>query len=111
MTATSGREAFTIEAAISAAGDKLEPLVVFKGVHAMSSWHNTNFKGTVAVTKNGWMTADIFHQWFQYFVENVTARPALLVLDGHSSHMKYETVKLVSDIDITRFLARLSYQH
>ena len=96
VTATSGREAFTIEAAISAAGDVLEPLVVFKGVHAISSWYNPAFKGRIAVTKNGWMTADVFHEWFRYFAENVTARPILLLCDGHSSHLKYGTLKLVS---------------
>ena len=95
VTATSGREAFTIEAAISAAGDVLEPLVVFKGVHAMSSWRNEGFKGRVAVSKNGWMTGDIFNEWFKYFAQTVTARPIILICDGHSSHLKYETLKLV----------------
>ena len=104
VTATSGREAFTVEAAISAARDVLEPLVVFKGVYAMSAWQNANFKGRVAVSKNGWMTSEIFSAWFKYFAETVTARPILLVCDGHSSHLNYETLKLALDegIDILK---------
>jgi len=88
-------EAFTIEAAISAAGEVLDPLVVFKGVHIMSNWYNKDFKGQVEVTKNGWMTAEVFNQWFKYFAETVIARPCILIWNGHSSHLKYETIKLV----------------
>ena len=77
VTATSGREAFTIEAAVSAAGDILEPLVLFKGVHVMSNWYHKDFKGTVDVSKNGWITGEMFHKWFKYFCRMVTARPLL----------------------------------
>ena len=84
-----------MEAAISAAGDVLEPLVVFKGAYVMSGWHNEDYHGMVDVTPNGWMTADVFFKWFKHFAEVVTARPLILICDGHSSHLSYETIKLV----------------
>ena len=63
----------------------------------MSQWdfHN-NFGGKLAVTDSAWITAEAFHNWFQWIVETVTARPLLLVFDGYASHLSYETITLLS---------------
>ena len=99
VTATSGREAYTIEAAICADGKAFDPMVVFKGKHTMANWGmDASFKGNFTVSDSGWMNAEIFHNWFEWFSKEVTARPLLLIMDGHSSHLSYNTIKLVSII-------------
>lgn len=40
---------------------------------------------------NGWITSQIFYDWFKKFVETVKPtkeKPVLLLLDGHASHTK-----------------------
>ena len=97
MTATSGREAYTIEAAICADGKAFDPLVVFKGKHTMSNWlSDARFKGNITVSDSGWMNGEIFYNWLEWFAKEVTARPLLLIMDGHSSHLTFNTIKLVS---------------
>ena len=91
MTVTSGREAFTIEIAVSAAGDVLDPMVLLKGKYGWTNWHNPAYKNQMDVTPNGWMTAECFHNWFKNFAETVTERPLLLICDGHSSHLLQHT--------------------
>jgi len=95
ITPRNSKEVYSIQAAVSAAGDVVKPLILFKGAYVMSEWSSENFKGDVSVTQNGAMTADIFDEWFRVFCEVVTARPLILVCDGHSSHLKYTTIKRV----------------
>lgn len=68
-TCCSGKENITILAGAGAAGEKISPLVIFKGSHVWSSWisHKNKeiFKDmTFAVSPNGWMqlfTMFFFH--------------------------------------------------
>ena len=94
--ATSGREAYTVEAAVCADGTFLPPSVLFKGKNIMSQWGECVFTGRLAVTETGWMNSGAFHNWFKWFATEVTARPLLLIMDGHSSHLSYSTIDLVS---------------
>ena len=93
-TATSGREAISVMAGISANGEKLPPLIIFKGKNIMASWQVDGYPGTqVARSENGWMTSTIFYDWFCAFCKDITQRPLLLLFDGHSTHINYFVVK------------------
>ena len=36
----------------------------------------------------GWINADLFLEWFKFFIKNIPpTRPVLLIQDGHSSHV------------------------
>jgi len=85
-----------VTAAVGAARDVLQPLTLLKGVHATTSRFNPDYKGTIDVTANGWMTGDVSYKWFKHFCQTVTARPIILICDGHYSHLTYKTIKLVS---------------
>ncbi|XP_065082560.1 uncharacterized protein LOC135704950 [Ochlerotatus camptorhynchus] len=77
---------------MSAAGHHLPPYVIF----ARARMHESLKKGAPSGTKfscnpSGYMTADIFLDWFEHFLENVhptVSNPVLLIIDGHSSHTK-----------------------
>ena len=48
-----------------------------------------------AVSDNDWIDQHLFHFWLtEHFLENAVAnRPLLLLLDGHSSHFKPDTIR------------------
>lgn len=56
-TSSSGRENTTVLLCVSASGEKLTLLCVFKGKHIMSSWMNADEEYQTAVTacERGWM--------------------------------------------------------
>lgn len=80
---------------ISAAGQNLYPLVIFKGKSVQQQWFETTldeFKGwQFTATENGWTTDDTALEWLQkvFIPQTVPRDPSearLLVLDGHGSH-------------------------
>ena len=103
ITATSGRELYTVMGAANAVGDYLPPLIVFKGSYHMAAWKAPNsIPGTqIAVSPKGWMTTSLFEEWFSRFCKRVVQRPILMVFDGHSSHLSYKLVKEARDEGIT----------
>jgi hypothetical protein len=100
--ATSGREATTVMAGISAAGDRLPPLLIFKGKKLQSTWRPVNpYKDMqFACSETGWMVTDIFNDWFNFFCTYVTQRPLLLVYDGHSTHINSTVIRKAISEDI-----------
>lgn len=63
VTSGPGRENITILTAVSAAGDKAPPLIVFKGKSVWDEWMADTIDGTdlaYAASSNGWMETDIF---------------------------------------------------
>jgi len=89
VTASSGRENITVMAAVSAAGERRPPFIVFKGTYKMASWEFTRpYPGTeIGTSDNGWMTSTLFQRWFGNFCAEVTQRPLLLIYDGHATHI------------------------
>lgn len=106
VTAGSGKENFTILAGASAAGVKLPPLVIFKGSNVWSSWipneSEANCKDMVfAASPNGWMTCEIFKNYFlNTLIPQVTQRPALIIYDGHVSHINIELINIARENNI-----------
>ena len=46
------------------------------------------------VSDNGWMTKELFFEWFKLFVQMIPPlRPVLLVLDEHGSHITIEVIE------------------
>ena len=49
-------------------------------------------------TSNGWINQNIFLEWFSFFISSIPlARPVLLILDGHSSHMTVEVIEMAQN--------------
>ena len=82
----------TVVCCNNAAGQYVPPLVIFKRKRMPAELSKGAPIGSVVTcSDNGWMDADTFNKWLQHFVDFVkpTAdKKVLLVLDGHSTHVK-----------------------
>lgn len=93
-SATSGERGVltTIICAASATGVYVPPAMIFKRQRFKQELIDNAPNGTIGFcSKSGWVEAEIFEQYIQHFVKHVKCskdNPALLILDGHSSHTK-----------------------
>lgn len=105
-TSSPGRDNITVLLACSAAGEKVPPLIIFKGKHIWDQWtaaENTGYPNTsYAATDNGWMQSDVFLNYFKTsFLKAVgTERPQLLIYDGHSTHLSLNLLETARSEDI-----------
>ena len=103
VTCGAGRENTTTLAVVNATGRVLDPLVIFSGKNFQSTWRGkkalpNTFYG---VSENGWMTTEIFTEWFTLFCEQVQERPLLLILDGHLTHVSVSIIEKAIEEDVT----------
>ena len=103
ITWGAGRENISTLAACSASGRALDPLIIFSGKNFQSTWKGeTPLPNTMyGISDNGWMTTQIFLEWFTKFTEEVTERPLLLIYDGHLSHVSIELIEKAMAENIT----------
>lgn len=118
----SGRESITVLATIAADGSHLPPLIVFKGKGVQVRWTSSNaYPGTLyTCSSNGWMEEPQFFEWFSSnFVKhvdnlrsnlNLPNQPAILMFDGHNSHISYRIVKcaIENHIHLVKFPSHLT---
>ena len=53
------------------------------------------------VSDNGWITKELFYEWFKMFAEMIPPlRPVLLVLDGHGSHITIDVIEYARSEEI-----------
>lgn len=99
----SGKENTTVMACISAAGVLLPPLIIFQGAHLWTSWKGTkDLPNTFyACSEKGWMTTNIFQEWFQKFCTLIKERPQIVIMDGHVTHLDKGTIELAIKENIT----------
>lgn len=102
------RDSITVLACVSATGDCLPPLIVFKGMAVQSRWTSVNeYPGTMyGANSNGWMEEESFYQWLEkMFVRhvqdvrqklNLPDQAAILFFDGHCSHISLRIVELAA---------------
>ena len=100
ITCGTGKENITTLTLCSAAGDVLEPVVIFPGKNFKSTWKGVKAlpETCYGLSDNGWMTSDVF-DWFQLLVKRVTKRP-LLIFDGHLSHTSLSVIELAIEEQI-----------
>lgn len=107
ITTGAGRENITVLATCSASGRAFDPLILFAGKNFQSTWKgSTALPNTMyGISDNGWMTTDVFGDWFEQFIEYVKERPLLLVYDGHLSHVSIRVIQkaIAEDIIIVKF--------
>ena len=103
MIPGSGWEQITVQTCISASGQLLPPYVVYKGKQV--SPYNTiggPLGSRYKSTDNGWMDTETFVDCFKtMFLSSLPpARPVLLLLDGHKSHITYEVRQLAIENNV-----------
>jgi hypothetical protein len=108
----SGRESVSVLATVSADGYHFPPFIVFKGAGVQASWISDEaYPGTLySASSNGWMEEPQFYQWFiKSFVPHVENlriakkcpnQGAILIFDGHTSHISYRILKCAMDNNI-----------
>ncbi|MCL4152982.1 UNVERIFIED_CONTAM: hypothetical protein GTU68_011284 [Idotea baltica] len=104
LTHGANRENVTVLATYCADGSVFEPLIIFKGKRMQSTWcsEDPSNKAEFAVSESGWMTRNIFEDYFEMFIKKTAGiRPILLILDGHLSHSSFTTVQRAAQDNIT----------
>lgn len=94
-----GRTYIRVTAGVNAAGEKMSPLLIFKGKTPRSLF-GFNTKAALRGIKwhyqaNGWMSDEIGDRWFNeiFLNECGDVRPQLFILDGYSSHESLATLE------------------
>jgi len=98
--ATGRKGQITIIACASAAGQIIPPTIIFEAKKLNHAWMHGELPGTsYGCSEKGWITTDLFESWLsEHFLKHaVSARPLLLLLDGHSTHNQPEVIRLARD--------------
>jgi hypothetical protein len=109
-TAVGGKQEWVTDIeCISAAGEALAPLLIFKGTDVSSRWINekTPQGWSFATSKNGWTSNHLGLEWLRRVFEPQTREKAagrrrLLIADGHGSHIQADFIAhcMQNDIDL-----------
>ncbi|XP_047135514.1 uncharacterized protein LOC124812669 [Hydra vulgaris] len=88
----------TVLCCASAVGAYVPHMIIFPRVHMKPSFMDQAPQGAFGVaTKNSWINEELFNIWFDHFLQftqpSSCNTPTLLVLDGHSCHVK--NIKLI----------------
>lgn len=90
-------ETISVACCANAAGTViLPPFVIFKGGSLTTNTKISNYPPdtTFACSDSGYMVSELFRHWLDLFVKKIPpARPVLLILDGHGSHVQYDVLK------------------
>lgn len=97
----SGRKGqVTIVGLANATGQAIPPMDIFDAQKLNYAWTKGEFPGTkYGLSGNGWINTELFESWLsEHFVEHaVSARPLLLLLDGHSTHYQPQSVRFAKE--------------
>lgn len=98
MTEGTGRPNVTVLGCAIAEGNVLPPLIAFKRRNLWSTWRGCEETGIIqgtffGVFSTGWMTTEVFKDWFNWFAQNVKERPLLLHFVIHMFHVNLHFIK------------------
>ena len=96
LTSAEKGRTHTILSCVSASGQVIPPFMIYPRERPVplkmreGAYPNTFFQ----VSDNGWITKELFFEWFKLFVQAISSvRPVLLMLDGHTSHITINTIE------------------
>ena len=105
------QEWVTVVECISANGELIPPLIIFKGENLMSSWIPANVANEwhFSCNSKGWTSNIHGEQWLEQCFDPATkakanGRKRLLICDGHDSHISAQFVRYCIDNKIILFL-------
>jgi len=82
----------TVVVCMNVTGSFIPPLFIFPRQRMKAELMDGSPPGSICVCHpSGWMQMDIFGQWFEHFLTTSGAsklNPVLLILDGHSTHVR-----------------------
>ena len=114
LTSAEKGRTHTILSCVSASGQVIPPFVIYPRKRPVplkmreGAYPNTFFK----VSDNGWITKELFFEWFKLFVQAISSvRPVLLILDGHTSHITINTIEYAKANEIHLLCLPLHTSH
>ena len=96
----------TVVACVSAAGQAIPPLIIWKRKTMTPEMAIGEIVGTqYGFSESGWTNSILFDSWFkkQFMRYAPAGRPLILFLDGHSSHYFPDTIALAAENGIIIF--------
>ena len=102
---TGNKAQITVVGCINAVGNAIPPMVIYSAKSFNADWCKCDVPGTVyALSPKGWIDQELFKHWLMsHFVKHaVSARP-LLLLDGHSSHYRPDSIEYAREENIILF--------
>ena len=96
----------TVVGCASATAHAIPPYIIFAAKQLNPLWMKDEVAGSrYAVSDNGWIDQELFHYWMtdHFLAHAVASRPLVLLLDGHSSHFKPETIRFAKDHNVVVF--------
>ena len=103
---TGDKTQITVVACVNAIGLALPPMVIWDRQTLSPELTVGEVPGTIyGLSKKGWIDYELFDVWFNnHFLHYApTARPILLMLDGHSSHYCPDTIQLAAKHQVILF--------
>ena len=103
----SGRQEWiTAIECVSAAGESLPPLIIFKAKYTNTAWipARTPPNWRFSTNNSGWTSDSHGFEWMTTIFKPITrledpSARRLLIMDGHSSHMTANLIAFYADID------------
>ena len=104
---STGNEAqITIVGCVNAVGNAIPPMIIYAAKTFNADWCKSDIPGTsYTLSPKGWIDQELFKQWLNtHFLKHaVSAHPLLLLLDGHSSHYRPDSIEFAREEDIILF--------
>ena len=104
---TSGRSSTTtVISAGSALGETIPPYIIYKGQRLNKYLTTGGLEGTeYRVSPSGWSNSTLFLDFFQnHFLHHVKVRPAILLYDGHSTHVTQDVTEAARQENVHLFV-------
>lgn len=93
-------ENVTVVACISASGQTIPPMIIFKGIRKQDTFSDNLPPGSITeMATKGSMTKEIFLKWIHHFAKFKPPGRVLLILDGASCHMDVAVADLAETYD------------
>lgn len=87
----------TVLPCVNVAGDAIPPMIIFKGKRQDDRLRSAEFPCLIKLSEKGWINNDLFLEFFQHFIDNISlARPVVLFMDSHKSHLAPQVLELAS---------------
>lgn len=92
----------TILSYISASGLSLPPMMIYPRKRPVPlSQREGAFPNTLFVlSDSGWVTSELFLEWFIFFLQNIPPARPVLLQDGHGAHVSIELIELARANDV-----------
>ena len=103
LTSAERGKTHTVLTCVSASGHVLPPMMVYPRKKCVpENMREGAVPGTVfANSDTGWINANLFLEWFKFFIQQIpSARPILLIQDGHTSHTSIDLIELARENNI-----------